>query len=131
MAGAAALVVITFLLATTPPAYAGKSQRVRFQKGRTTAILKGRLPKDDYDYDAYIIRAKARQQLTVHLASPDAKARLVVYAADLGPTEDMITPEGQDPLRDWSGPLPVSGDYSIQVYTGGEGGSYTLEVTIR
>lgn len=131
--GVTALVMLIFLSAPRTPTYAGKEQRVKFGRGRTTAILKGRLPREAADYDAYLVGAKARQKLIVHLASSDRKAFLRVFSLDLGPAEDMITPEpkAKSPLRDWSGPMPVSGDYSIQVYPGGSGGAYTLEVTVR
>ena len=126
---AAALLVM--LLLPVPPARAGKEQRVRFQRGRTTAILKGKLPRETAEYDAYIVRGRAGQTLAVHLATGDKQAFVKVFAMELGPTEDMLTPEEGDIIQDWSGKLPVAGDYSVQVYTDGKGGDYTLEVTIR
>lgn len=130
-AGAVALASIAMLILPAPPAWAGKEQRVRFQRGRTTAILKGKLPRETAEYDAYIVRGRAGQTLTVHLATSDKQAYLKVFALELGPTEDMLTPEEDDIIQDWSGKLPVPGDYSVQVYTDGKGGDYTLEVTIR
>jgi len=130
-AGAIAAALLVMLLSPVPPARAGKEQRVRFQRGRTTAILKGKLPRATAEYDAYIVRGRAGQTLTVHLATGDKQAFVKVFAMELGPTEDMLTPEGDDIIQDWSGKLPVAGDYSVQVYTDGKGGDYTLEVTIR
>lgn len=125
------LSLLIALLLPAHPAQAGKEQRVRFQKGRTTAILKGKLPKGTAEYDAYIVRARAGQTLTVHLATGDKQAFVKVFSLELGPGEDMLTPEEDDIIQDWSGKLPVAGDYSVQVYTDGAGGDYTLEVTIR
>lgn len=130
-AGAIALALLILLILPLSPAEAGKEQRVRFQKGRTTAVLKGKLPRETAEYDAYIVRARAGQTLTVHLATEDKQAFVKVFALELGPAEDMMTPEGDDIIQDWSGKLPVRGDYSVQVYTDGAGGNYTLEVTIR
>jgi hypothetical protein len=130
-AGAIGLAIIVLLLLPVSSAKAGKEQRVRFQKGRTTAILKGRLPRESAEYDAYIVRARAGQTLTAHLATGDKQAYLKVFSLELGPGEDMLTPEEDDIIQDWSGKLPVPGDYSVQVYTNGAGGNYTLEVTIR
>ena len=130
-AGAIALALLVLLILPLSPAEAGKEQRVRFQKGRTTAILKGKLPREIAEYDAYIVRARAGQTLTVHLATGDKQAYVKVFALELGPAEDMLTPEEDDIIQDWSGKLPVPGDYSVQVYTNGAGGNYTLEVTIR
>lgn len=130
-AGAIALALIIALILPLSSAQAGKEQRVRFQKGRTTAILKGKLPREIAEYDAYIVRGRAGQTLTVHLATEDKQAYVKVFAMELGPTEDMLTPEEDDIIQDWSGKLPVRGDYSVQVYTNGTGGDYTLEVTLR
>jgi hypothetical protein len=129
--GATGLALLVTLLLPGQTARAGKEQRVRFQKGRTTAILKGKLPREAADYDAYVLRARAGQRLIVHLAAGDSQAYIKVFSLDLGPAEDMLTPEEDDIIQDWSGKLPVSGDYSVQVYTNGAGGNYTLEVTVR
>ena len=109
---------------------AGKETQVRFAKGRSSASYNGALPVGTAEYDAYVLRARAGQTLTVSLDSEDEKAYLVVYSMDLGPGEDRITPEGA--VRDWTGPLPVSGQYSVQVYTDGAGGdAYRVEIGVR
>ncbi|HKG23817.1 MAG TPA: hypothetical protein VKC34_18085 [Blastocatellia bacterium] len=67
--------------------------------------------------------------LLITLLPPGQAAR--ADRLNLGPGEDMLTPEEGGIIQDWSGKLPVSGDYSVQVYTKGAGGNYTLEVTVR
>jgi hypothetical protein len=120
------------LLAPASPASAlagGTETQVRFAKGRSSASYKGTLPVGTAEYDAYVLRARAGQSLSVRLTSDDAAAYVIVFAMDLGPAEDRMTPE--EPIRDWSGKLPVSGGYSVQVYTEGEGGAaYTLEIGV-
>jgi len=127
-----------FLAAPPAPLLArrqGKEQAIRFAKGSAaSATYKGRVPKSEYDYDAYLLkRAKAGQVLGFTLESADPAARVVVYAMELGPTEDLIAPAklGGAPLRKWSGKLPVTGGYSVQVYGKRPGTSYTLKVSLK
>ena len=126
------------LLLAAPPApllaRQEKEQAVRFAKGSTSAAFKGRIPKSEYDYDAYLLkRANARQTLSFTLESADPAARVVVYAMDLGPADDLIAPAklGGAPLRKWSGKLPVTGGYSVQVYGKRPGTLYTLKVSLK
>ena len=125
-----------FLAAPPAPLLArqGKEQAVRFAKGSATATYKGRVPKSEYDYDAYLLkRARAGQTLGFTLESADPAARVVVYAMDLGPADDLIAPAklGGAPLRKWSGKLPVTGGYSVQVYGKRPGTLYTLKVSLK
>jgi hypothetical protein len=116
-----------FLLLTTFAAEAQKGtsvvRRVRFPRGRTTAILRGSV-KRGVSHD-YLLNARAGQTMTVHLAS----------RGDLSLT--VLSPSGEvvaDFLRDWSEVLPLSGDYRINVLPDTSTDApfqYTLEVTIR
>ena len=98
-------------------------RRISFQRGRTSAVMSGTL-KRGTSHD-YLLRASRGQQLIVHLATK----------ADMGfeimtPSKDVLTEYTQD----WTGPLPQSGDYRINVLpptTTEAPASYTLEVTVR
>jgi len=119
-----------------------KEQRVQFDRGKTGTLLQGATPKrDEGDFDQYLLGARQDQTLRVHLTTADTKAYLIIYSVDMSPPHDCISC-GQGgfsrhtklppQLRDWSGRLPVNGDYSIQIYTESEGGvPYTLSVSIR
>jgi len=134
--------LVLIMAAQTFSQIRAKEQRVQFDRGRTGALLKGATPKpDDGDFDQYLLGARQNQTLTVHLNTADAKAYLIIYSVDMSPPNDCIscgrggfsrhTPLPPQ-LRDWSGRLPVNGDYSIQVYTESKGGiPYTLNVSIR
>jgi hypothetical protein len=121
--------------AVVPPAFAGKEQRVRFKPGEKSATVAGRLPTAEAEYDAYVLGARKGQTLSFTLSADDDKAYVVVYALELGPGEDLLTPaspEGApEALREWSGELPVTGDYSVQVYSRGRGGPYRLEMGVE
>ncbi|MBV8856184.1 MAG: g-type lysozyme inhibitor [Acidobacteria bacterium] len=119
------------LLLATAPAW-GKTTVVRFPKGRTTVILKGRTtggPSESGGMDpiTYRLRAKAGQTLTLHLTSAKKNAIFGVWAPGMNPVD-----VGQN-ATDWSGALPKTGNYEISVWPEDEATNttFTLEVTIR
>lgn len=122
----AAVLVLTFLLLFTAIAQTGRTQRVRFPRGRTTAVLKGAVVRATQDQ--YILGARGGQSMIVHITSREKNA---VFAI-LGPDATALpgAEEGAD-ATDWSGALPLSGDYSIWVSPTRGNATYTLEVTIR
>jgi len=105
---------------------AGKTQRVRFARGRTTAILKGAVVRGTQD--RYILGARAGQTMIVHISSREKNADFLIQDPNGTAVEGM-----DDGLADtdWTGELPVSGDYSIFVSPTRGNATYTLEVTIR
>ena len=119
------------LLPATAPAW-GKTINVRFPKGRTTVILKGRTtggPSEGGGMDpvTYRLRARAGQTLTLHLTSAKKNAVFGVWAPGMNPVDVGTNP------TDWSGTLPKSGAYEISVWPEDEATNtaFTLEVTIR
>lgn len=114
---------------------AGVEKRVIFPKGQTTVSYRGKLPLHEGNYDAYFFPAKKMQTLTVKLTCDDPEAFLAIYETkELGPDEDTILAFDQR-ARDWTGRLPVTGEYSVQVYDASENGinraPYTLEISLR
>jgi hypothetical protein len=107
-------------------AQTGKTQRIRFPRGRTTAVLKGAVVRGTQD--RYILGARSGQTMIVHISSREKNA---VFAI-LGPDGTALqgAEEGAD-ATDWSGTLPMSGDFSIWVGPTRGNATYTLEVTIR
>jgi hypothetical protein len=98
--------------------------RIKFAKGRTTSVQKSSINRG-VSHD-YLLRASSGQSMTVHLA------------ASGGVCFDLFTPGRSEILaecsKDWSGELPQSGDYRINVLpdtTTERKVSYTLEVTVR
>jgi hypothetical protein len=123
-------VLLVLLLATAPTW--GKTVNVRFPKGRTTVILKGRTtggPSESGGMDpiTYRLRARAGQTLTLHLTSAKKNAVFGVWAPGMDPVD-----VGQN-ATDWSGALPKTGNYEISVWPEDEATdtTFTLEVTIR
>jgi hypothetical protein len=96
-------------------------KQIRFLRGRTTAVIKDTVRL--CTSHEYRLRARAGQTMTVHLAT-GTKTSFTLWT----PTGD--TPEGADGSKDWSGELPETGDYTINIGTDANA-AYTLEVTIR
>jgi hypothetical protein len=126
-----AVALLTLLLFAHAVASA-KTIRVKFPKGRTTVVLKGRTtggPSESGGMDpiAYRLRARKGQQMTLHLTSAKKNAVFGVYAPGMEPLETGVN------STDWSGPLPKSGDYEIIVFPSDEATdtTFTLEVTVR
>ncbi|HEX8142843.1 MAG TPA: hypothetical protein VF553_09625 [Pyrinomonadaceae bacterium] len=122
-----ALLLTTLLLMTALAVTAGqgdRTRRVRFARGRTTTVIKDAVVRGTRD--RYILGAKAGQTLIVHITSLEDNAVFDIYARG-----GRRVLSGAQEATDWTGELPRSGDYVIEV--GGTRGnaSYTLEVTIR
>ena len=131
-----AICLLTLSLAFPPEVFgAGVEKRVVFPKGKTAVSYRGKLPLHEGNYDAYFFPAKKMRTLTVKLTCDDPEAYLAIYETkELGPDEDTIL--GNDKrAREWMGQLPVTGEYSVQVYDASENGinraAYTLEISLR
>ena len=114
------------LVMTASVVYALKIQRVKFARGRTTAVLKGAVVRGTND--RYLLGAREGQTMIVHITSVEKNAVFYVVGPDgagLAGAED-----GAD-ISDWTGALPTSGDYSIVVSPTRGNTTYTLEITIR
>lgn len=99
-------------------------ERVRFQPGRTTAVLRGkvtgRVSRD------YLLTAREGQRMTVRISGQS------------GAVFNISSPDrtglSQLQIRDWEGELPLTGTYRIHVEGETENlgaRSYTLEIAIR
>jgi hypothetical protein len=110
-----------------PANYPIHSQRVRFQPGRTTAIIRG-TARTPGIYE-YTLRVKSGQHMTVHLSSSNKGVELSIY----GPNDE--NPDDALGVYDWEGDLKTSGDYKIILINNrtqvARNPTYTLEVTVR
>src|ERR1700748_1866201 len=100
-------------------------RRIHFERGRTTAAVKGAI---NYGHsDVYTLGARRGQTMSLHVASSNPQVVFSVTAPSGSPVEDAFT------VRDWSGELPESGDYTITLVNNRDrsgASAYTLEVTI-
>jgi hypothetical protein len=105
------------------------ARRVKFERGRTSAVIKGKLKKGGEV--TYVLGASQGQTLSAHIST---SSRETVQFYISGPDESVTSFSGDDGevITDWSGVLPMSGDYKIHVWVmGGAKANYTLEVMIR
>ena len=111
-----------------PANYPKHIQRVKFQRGRTTAVIHG-VARTPGVYE-WVLRAKAGQRMTVHLTSSNKGVEFSIFAPKNESSSDY--PLG---VFDWEGDLKTTGDYQIVLINNREGGprnpTYTLEVTVR
>jgi len=130
-------ILLTALLALTP-ALAGAADRVittpvQFAKGTSSATLRGTVA--GYDTVRYTVAARAGQTMTVTLGG-SANANLNVYAPGVVPGQGEAL-GSTDETRGWTGTLPASGTYVVQVYQmraqarRGEKAPHTLTVAIH
>ena len=130
-------ICLLILLALVYSAQAQTVKKVQFPKGKTEVTVKGKLPVNYGDYQAYVLRARKGQTLSVELISDDGDSSITIYETKkLGPGEDGITP-AETYLREWTGKLPVTSEYSVQIYGPGDfnkkgtGKPYTLKISVR
>lgn len=97
-------------------------KKVQFERGRTTAILKNTIRRGTNHH--YLLRARGGQTMIVHLVGK--QTGLTVYTPGGG-----AAIEAADGVKDWEGPLPEDGEYTIEIATDARTAPYTLEVTIR
>ena len=94
-------------------------KRIRFARGRTTAVIKDTVRL--CTMHEYYFRARAGQKITAHLATGNRTSMT------------LFTESGEtvfDGTKDFEGELPEGGQYSLQIGTDVTA-AYTLEVTIR
>jgi len=120
------ILLVSLMLFLAVSAYAWKVQRVKFARGRTTAVLKGAVIRATND--RYILGARDGQTMIVHITSLEKNAVFRISAPD---GSELPGAEEEADANDWTGELPANGDYSIWVTPSRGNATYTLEVTIR
>ncbi len=133
----AALIIFQILI--LPFAVFGQvEKRVVFTKAKPAVSLKGKLPRNYADYDAYVFKAKKGQTLTIKLTTTSPDASFAVYELNIyGPDEDQIV--SQNELnRTYTGKIPITSEFAVQVYgvtsskkSPGSGAAYTIEISVK
>lgn len=128
------LLLLLAILLSTPVVSIGQrfvgpvvTKRIRFERGRTTAIIKG-IARTPGTYE-YLLRVRSGQTMTVYLTSSNNGVEFSVE------TPNGEWAEGALGVADWSGELEYSGDYKILVTNNRsrvqKNPRYTLEVAVR
>ena len=101
-------------------------KRIRFAKGSYSGMENGSVI--GADVVDYVLRARADQLMTIHLSVTGSSAYFVV----LDDGTDM-----SGPASNWTGELPVTGDYHVRVFLSeedaavGARASYSMVIEIR
>jgi hypothetical protein len=99
----ATMAIVALMAASTSAA-----ERVSFEQGAGTATVSGRV-EDSHDY---ALRVQAGQTLTVALkATPGVYFNVMAPGYDTALVNTFLTGDST-----WSGKLPTTGDYVVQVY---------------
>lgn len=125
------LAALVLLLTTIPVNADQKSQRIRFARGRTTAVVKGVVTHSEQEnVHQYRLGVSRGQTLIAHLASPEKAANFTLTMPNNSSPDDG---HGNYELKDWEGTIPASGDIVVTIYHRGKKAAmpYTLEVTVR
>lgn len=107
--GAVVLAALTVALPALAWA-ATRTERVEFAKGKTVAQIKGTI-RDDATVD-YLVAAQAGQTLAITLGSNQANNHFNVTAPGTGTAMFVGSVLGAA----FKAKLPLSGDYTVQVY---------------
>ena len=107
------------------PVAVGTPERIQFAAGATSATVTGYTTA--IEPKRYVLRALAGQTMDVNLATESVHTYITV----LNPrAENMAGADG--PIHNWSGRLPATGDYIIEVLNSGTGlANFALTVTVR
>lgn len=116
-------VLIPALLAATGAfAQSDSSHRIQFQRGHSSAVVKGNLSCDETV--TYLVGAKAGQKMSLHLSGKGAAFRLS--------TPNGRSPQGGKAVNRSADDLEETGDYKIAVECWKvKSSSYELEVVIQ
>ena len=123
--------LITLMLVGASPALAQDKppQRVRFEKGKTSAAIHGRI--NGYDTQDYVVGAHAGQQMDIRIKASNPMTYFVLYSIN-GKATDM------NETDHYSLETSESGDYVIRVFMmrdaarrKGATSNFTLTISIK
>lgn len=103
----------------------GVTKRIRFAKGKTSAVVSGAVIRGDVD--TYIVGAKAEQMMTVRVTSIERNASFSIK----GPDGEYLQDAGEeDDATLVTNTLPYTGDYRIEVAPTRGNATYKLTIKI-
>ncbi len=106
-------------------AHADTTKRIKFAKGKTSAIVKGAVLRDEVD--TYIVGVNKGQWMTVDVTSIENNASFRIRNA----SGEYV--QGADELSEatiWKGTVTESGDYKIEVAPNRGNATYSLKVSV-
>ena len=117
---------VTVLVATptpTAPGYEPQPQRIQFPPNSLTAVTQGQVAAGGIV--RYVVGVMAGQALAVNVSSPQGNVILVIWGVD-----GTVLLSDHAGATSWSGPVPTTQDYYIDLKAEGDTAAYTLQVTL-
>jgi type II secretory pathway pseudopilin PulG len=122
------ILLVVLMLGTVSVTFAeGVRQRIKFPRGRTSTIINNAVLRDEIDQ--YILNARAGQKMKIDITSVEDNATFEIVRPDK--TQLLPGAGWDDDAKHWSGELPESGDYTIEVAPTRGNATYGLKVEIR
>ena len=122
------LVVLILIFGTLTLTFGeGVQKRIRFAKGRSSAVVNSAVLREDVDM--YIVGAKAGQTMRIKITSVEDNARIQITK----PQQKGLLPGAgfDEDITEWSQKLTETGDYLIEVAPTRGNATYRLSVEIR
>ena len=102
------------------------TKRIKFAKGKSSATVKGAVLRDEIE--TYIIKVNKGQKMTVKITAIEKNGSFSIEK----PSGDYLQNAGEmDDQTIWSGTIPESGEYKIQVAPTRGNATYRLTVSIK
>lgn len=107
----AALALLAFISAPTAARDDIRTERVKFQKGASSAVVEGSIK--GYEVVDYVLGARNGQSMNVSMATNNGANYFIILA----PGENAVAMfNGSVSQNQYEGILPKSGDYKIRIY---------------
>ena len=107
-----------------PPPPSNSPTRIQFAQGAISATVSGTVVFPNRPQ--YVLYAFKNQRMTVQISSADNSANFAI----LGVTDGQPLKRFENEDRTWTGYLPTTQDYILQVAVPGGSANYSLTVTI-
>ena len=105
----------------------GVRKRIKFPRGRTSTVINNAVLREDIDQ--YILGARAGQRMKVEITSVEGNAAFQIVKPG---NKGMLTGASwDDDATHWSGELPETGDYTIEVAPTRGNATYRLKIEVR
>ena len=128
------LVLTCLLHAAHGASVADERQHITFVRGRSTVVVKEQWREAIVDY---YLRARANQRMFIKLSSPNEEVSFRIVRPSLvggGSPTPFVNEKNNLETKGsyaWSGKLPETGEYMVEMFGPGKNIPYTLTVTIK
>jgi hypothetical protein len=103
-----------------------QTKRIKFAKGKSSATVSDAVLREEVHY--YLIKVNKGQRMTVKVTAVEKNASFSIVK----PSGEYLDGAGEmDDRTNWSGTLPESGDYKIEVGPTRGNATYRLTVSVK